>query len=174
MNRDLHLTWERVGISKNTLSVGVLRSSINPGLSDKSLFSPKNKQSSSIHGVSSVMQWRGELAFPKRKQMSLSGSCKAQIIWHLNFATKVRQCPSLKLMFWVYWNPCHHVFHAESWPPTSLVWNILVSLLRGCHNQKNIIFWLFSKKSLKWQIDIFLVRGDECLDSQQWSFFPFL
>jgi len=80
MNRDLHLTWERVGISKNTLSVGVLKSSINPGLSDKSLFSPKNKQSSSIHGVSSVMQWRG---------VSFSQEKTDVLVWELQSANNM-------------------------------------------------------------------------------------
>lgn len=75
----LQCRWALVGVRKNTLSVGVLGSGINRGLSV--LLFPVKKQNSLLHGVPLVLQWRVELRldFPKRKEMSLPGSCKKQI-----------------------------------------------------------------------------------------------
>ncbi len=50
-----------------------------------------------MHSVPSVLQWRVELrlASPKRKQMSLSDSCKAQIYGTSNLLPRADNVPFL-------------------------------------------------------------------------------
>lgn len=97
---------QRVTI-KDTSLAALLRSRINHGPSGAGLPLPLRKLSSVMHDVFVTFVWRAELgqAFPKRKQMSLSGSSKTRIYGTSNLLPRAANVPFLtgiRFSRWIY------------------------------------------------------------------------